>query len=169
MKEVVVLDSHLRKAANEGMDEFIRVFVDSIQTTIGGTLTAQTMSLLNANQITLLAYDVLRSEVMDGGFVQLIHNGYGGFIFLNPFSKMLRMWRIDDLARIINKVHRLYSKYHEQIEAECTDEEFMALFEKFPEFDRFDDAFVEEEEAFTQAVAQYIDNHINDFATIKEG
>lgn len=168
MKEVVVRDSDLCRAAEEGMDEFLKVFTDGIRSAIGGTLDADTMQQLNADQITLLAYDILRTEVMDGGFVQLIHNGYGGFIFLNPFSKMLRRWGLDALASLINKVHKLYSRYHERIEADCTDDEFMAMFEQMPEFDNFDDAFVEGEEEFTSAVAHYIDEHVGDFATIKE-
>ena len=62
----------------------------------------------------------------------------------------------------------LYKKYGEAIEADCSDEEFMALFEKFPDFDRYDDAFVEGEEEFTSCVAHYVDEHIENFATIVE-
>ena len=89
MKEVIVLDADLRRAAAEGMDEFLAVFVTAIKTAIGGELTQDNISELNAQQITLLAYDILHQEVMDGGFVQLIHNGYGPFIFLNPFAKAI--------------------------------------------------------------------------------
>ena len=42
----------------------------------------------------------------------------------------------------------------------------MALFEQLPEFDDLDDTFVENEEEWTGAVAQYIDEHIEQFATI---
>ena len=92
MVNVVVKEQNLISAANEGMDAFIEVFVDAIKNAIGGELTATNMAELNASQITLLAYHTLREEVMDGGFIQLIHNGYGGFIFLNPFSAMMRRW-----------------------------------------------------------------------------
>lgn len=59
------------------MDAFLMLFHDRIMEAIGGRLDAETMPLLNGEQITLLAYVALRDEVMDGGFVQLIHNGYG--------------------------------------------------------------------------------------------
>jgi len=168
MIEVKVKDSLLRQEAEKGMDEFIQVFVDAIHEAIGGELTAETMQELNADQITLLAYVALRDEVMDGGFVQLIHNGYGAFIFMNPFNKAVRAWGMQDLHRVISKCHRLYVKYREEIEAECTDEEFMAMFEKFPEFDEYDDEFVEKEEEWTALVAQYVDDHLDSFATIEE-
>ena len=75
---VQVTDSALRQAAADGMDAFIRVFVDAYWQTIGGSLTAETMPLLTGEQHTLLAYHLFREEVMEGGFCQLIQNGYGG-------------------------------------------------------------------------------------------
>ena len=118
-------------------------------------------------QVTLLAWDVLHEEVMDGGFVQLIHNGYGPFIFKNPLAKALKLWGLRELSKLIYSAHTLYIKYGEQIERDCTDDEFMALFEQFPEFDDLDDTFVEEEENWTADIAHYIDEHIERFATIE--
>lgn len=164
--KVVVRDADLQMAASKGMDAFIDVFVDALYKAIGGNLDATTMAKLNASQITLLAYKILHDEVMDGGFVQLIHNGYGGFIFLNPFARAVQEWGLSDLCRLIRKVHRLYKKYCSEIEADCTDEEFMAMFEKYSEFDEYDDMFVENEEAWTSMVAYYIDNNIGLFAEI---
>lgn len=167
MKDVFISDNRLKAAAEEGNDAFVKVFVDAIYDAIGGELNAETMPQLNADQVTLLAFDILHNEVMDGGFVQLIHNGYGAFIFKNPFGKAMRQWGVDQLASLIRKAHRLYSKYHEEIERDCTDDEFMALFERMEEFDDFDDCFVENEEEWTARVAYYIDEHIDHFAAIK--
>lgn len=166
--EIKIKDALLAQAAQEGMDEFIKVFVDTIHDAIGGGLSAETMPKLNADQITLLAYYYLREEVMDGGFIQLIHNGLGGFIFLNPFARAIREWGLPTLSPIINGCHKLYKKYREELEKDYTDEEFMALFEKYPDFDKYDDAFVESEEEFTEAVARYVDDNIEKFATIVE-
>lgn len=166
MVEVRVEDNALRQSAEQGMDEFVGVFVDAINDAIGGELTAESMAQLNSDQITLLGYQILRDEVMDGGFVQLIHNGYGPFFFRNPFAKVMRAWGLRDLYKLISKAHKLYGKYREEIEAECSDEEFMALFERFGAFDDCDDEFVENEEEWTQMIANYIDEHIERFATI---
>jgi hypothetical protein len=59
-------------------------------------------------------------------------------------------------------VHKKY------LEAEYSDEEFMALYENVPEFDDYDDCFVENEEEWTYDVAHYIDEHIDNFATIEK-
>ena len=167
MKEVIVKDADLQQAAMEGMDAFINVFVEAIYDTIGGELTPETMAELNADQLTLLAWDILHKEVMDGGFVQLIHNGYGTFIFKNPLAKVLRMWEMRGPSKLIYDAHTLWLKHREEIEKECSDEEFMALFEQFPDFDDLDDRFVENEEEWTEDIAHYIDDHLEKFATIK--
>jgi len=164
--KVTVKDTVLRQAAEAGMDEFIKVFTDAIYDFIGGELNADNMGMLNSDQTTLLAYVILRDNVMDGGFVELIHNGYGGFIFLNPFGKAVREWGLQDLYKIVRKCHRYYVIHHESLEKDCTQEEFDALYEQFPVFDDFDDAFVESEEDFTSGVAHYVDEHIDNFATI---
>lgn len=167
MKEIRIKDARLQQAASEGMDAFVEVFVNAINEAIEGQLTTETMSELNSDQITLLAYSILRDEVMDGGFVQLIHNGYGLFIFKNPFAKAIKQWGLRDLSKLIYNAHSLYVKYGTEIEKECTDEEFMALFEQYEEFDDMDDAFVENEEDWTNMVAVYIDDHIENFAVIE--
>ena len=157
----------MREAAGEGMDAFVGCFVSATKEAIGGELTAETMAELNSDQVTLLAWDILHEEVMDGGFVQLIHNGYGPFIFKNPLAKALKLWGLRELSKLIYSAHTLYVKYGEQIERDCTDDEFMALFEQFPEFDDLDDTFVEEEENWTADIAHYIDENIERFATIE--
>lgn len=166
--EIRIKDSSLQQAAAEGMDAFVDVFVDAINAAIGNQLTTETMAQLNSDQITLLAYQTLRDEVMDGGFVQLIHNGYGPFIFKNPFAKAIKQWGLKDLSKLVYDAHTLYNRYGAEIERDCTDEEFMALFEQYSEFDEMDDDFVENEEQWTQMVAVYLDDHIEKFATIEK-
>ena len=167
MKEVVVKDADLQQAALEGMDAFLGVFVKAIYEAVDGELTAESMQELNADQITLLAWDILHQEVMDGGFVQLIHNGYGPFIFKNPFAKAVKLWGMRELSKLIYDAHTLWLKYRETIEKDSTEDEFMALFEQFPEFDDLDDTFVENEEVWTADIAHYVDDHLERFATVE--
>ena len=167
MIEITLQDSVLRQASGEGMDAFVNAFITAIKEQIGGELTADNMGQLNADQVTLLAWDVLHEEVMDGGFVQLIHNGYGPFIFNNPLAKALKLWGLRELSKLIYDAHTLYNKYGEALERDCTDEEFMALFEQYPEFDDMDDLFVEQEEEWTEQIARYIDEHLENFASIQ--
>jgi hypothetical protein len=164
--EIKIEEKKIMNAADEGMDAFLQVVTDAIYDAIGGELNNEAMGKLNNDQIVLLAYCIIRDEVMDGGFVQLIHNGYGGFIFLNPTAKMLKMWGVNDLAKSLYALRDLYEKYHERIERDCTDDEFMAMFEQFEEFDDYDDDFVENEELYTDEIAHYVDANLDKFCEI---
>jgi len=167
LTEIIVKDEELARAAIEGMDAFLDVIIGAIRQAIGGEPTAETMQQLNAEQMTLLCWDTLHREVMEGGFIQLIHNGYGPFIFKNPFAKALnKMWHMRELSKRLYEVHTLWLQNQEELERDCTDDEFMALFERFPQFDDYDDWFVENEEELTAQVAHYVDEHIEKFVTI---
>jgi len=162
----ILHEEAIRQAAEKGMDAFVETILNAIKEASGEELNAETMQKLNAEQITLWGYAILHEELMDGGFVQLIHNGYGAFLWKNPTDKAFRNWGLVELSKLIKKSHFLYKSHHEEIEGDMSDEEFMALYERFPEFDDFDDEFVENEEEWTSKVAFYIDEHIDGFATI---
>lgn len=163
---ITIQDEQLRQAAEKGIDEFIKVFTDSYMKTLGGELNGENMHLLNGQQISLLAYVMLRDEVLDGGFIQLIHNGYGPFIFDNPFAKAMRIMGAHDFSKLVYKGKKLYDKYKNELTKDRSDEEFMALFERYPEFDDLDDNFIEMEEEVTNILAHYVDEHIEEFAVI---
>lgn len=173
----VISDTELSAAKAAGSDEVFRLVVDKTLETIGGELNATTMQQLSAGQITLLAYSFFREEVLDGGFVQLIHNGLGPFIFMNPFARAMREWGealadeaatavLHDFSKLIYKGRKLFERYGDELTRDCTDEEFMALFEQYPEFDTLDDAFIEMEEELTHAVVAYVIANIDSFVTL---
>lgn len=166
MNAITINEPELKAAAEKGSDEFLDVFFNAIFTRYGGKIGEPMMSELNADQMTLVAFKAMHDEVMDGGFVQLIYNGYGPFLFFNPFVKVVREWGLDDLASLVNKAGRLFRKYGREIERDCTDEEFMAMFEQYPEFDELDDKFVENEEEWVAKIAYYVDEHIDRFAEV---
>ena len=62
----------------------------------------------------------------------------------------------------INEIKPLWTK----MPKDCSDEEFMALYEQHPEYDEYDDEFIEREPEYTEAIARYIDEHMEKFAVI---
>ncbi|MGI6862788.1 DMP19 family protein [Bacteroides sp. KG156] len=163
---IKVTDAALRRAAADGMDAFVNVFTDAYRQETGGEMTAETMGLLTGEQHSLLAYRIFRDEVMEGGFCQLIQNGYGGYIFDNPFAKVMRMWGVGDLSKLVYAAKKIYDAHRKDLERERTDEEFMAMYEQYEAFDDLEDEFMEKEEEYTAAVAGYVDEHLEMFATI---
>lgn len=164
---IKINDKDLAAAAGEGMDQFLGTIIHVFKQQVGEEeLNVQAMQQLSADQITLWGYMILRDELMDGGFVQLIYNGYGPFFFDNPFAKAMRLWGLHDFSKLLYKAKKVYDEHKADLTKERSDEDFMALFEQYPEFDDLDDEFVEEEENITSAVAYYVDEHMADFVEI---
>jgi len=164
--EVNIREEDLRRAGAEGADVFLALVAGAVKQAAGGELTAEVLPRLKAEQITLWGWTLLHEEVMDGGFIQLIHNGYGPFFFDNPFARVMKMWGLRELAKDLYAVRRLYLQYGEELTRDMSDEDFMALYEAHPEFDEYDDNFVVNEEDYVAAVAEYVDEHLGLFAKV---
>lgn len=165
-KKVVVTDEALRQGAEEGMDGFLKVFIDKYLEVTGGVIDAETMPLLNGYQHSLLGYHIFRREVNEGGFVQLIQNGYGPYIFDNPFAKAMRLFGAKDFSKLVYDAKKVYDAHREDLEKERDDDEFMAMYEQYEVFDELEEAFMDMEEIVTAQLAEYVDNHIEEFAEV---
>jgi len=159
-------DSVLAAAADKGMDEFLQIFTDAYLDAVGGELNEGNMGLLNGSQHTLLAYHFFTKEMGEGGFVQLIQNGYGGYIFSNPFAKAMKQFGATELAKLIYKAKEIYDPNKVKLERETTDEEFNALYVEFEVFDDLEEIYFDIEEKQTAFIAAYVDEHMADFADI---
>ena len=165
--QITVSDADLRKGAEEGMDAFLKVFIDKYLEVTGGKINADTMPLLNGYQHTLLGYHFFREEVMEGGFVQLIQNGYGPYIFDNPFAKAMRMFGAKEFSKLIYEAKKIYDAHRADLEKERTEEEFMAMYEQYEAFDDLEEQYMEEEEQITVQIATYVDEHLDSFAQVQ--
>ncbi len=165
-QKITVKDEALRKGAEEGMDAFLQVFIDRCLEVTGGVINAETMPLLNGYQHSLLGYHFFREEVMEGGFVQLIQNGYGPYIFDNPFAKAMRIFGAKDFSKLVYEAKKIYDANKADLEKDCTDDEFMAMYEQYEAFDDIEEKYMDMEEMVTAQIASYVDEHLEDFAQI---
>jgi hypothetical protein len=165
---VKINDRLLSAAATKGMDEFLQIFIDAYLEEIGGTLSSETMNKLNGSQHTLLAWHYFTTEMREGGFVQLIQNGYGNYIFGNPFAKAIRQFGATELSKLIYKAKEIYDPNKKELERETTEEEFNAMYVDFEVFDDLEEWYFDIEEQQTALIAAYVDEHITDFAEIEK-
>lgn len=165
---IQIQDQSLKNAIEEGMDEFLQVFIDAYLETLGGELSPEKMSLLNGSQHSLLAWHFFSTEMRDGGFVQLIQNGYGPYIFENPFAKAMRQFGCVELSKLIYKAKEIYDANKKELTRETTEEEFNAMYVDFEIFDELEERYFDMEEEQTSLLAAYVDDHIQDFAEIVE-
>lgn len=163
---ITIKDAELAEAAQTGMDEFLQVFIDAYLKEINGNLNADNMHLLNGNQHTLLAWHFFSTEMREGGFVQLIQNGYGAYIFANPFAKAIKQFGAAELSKLIYKAKEIYDANKAALEKETTEEEFNALYVDFEVFDDLEEIYFDIEEQQTALIAAYVDEHISEFGQI---
>lgn len=163
---IKVKESDFLKARGHGMDLFINWLTDVYMEVLGGEFTPDNLEELTPWQHTLLAYRIFRDEVMEGGFCQLIQNGYGPYIFDNPFAKAMRLWGLTDLSKLIYAARKVYVAHREDLERERTEEEFMAMYEQYEAFDKLEEEYLENEEEMTTAIAAYVDEHLEMFVEV---
>ena len=156
--KIAITDEALRRGAEEGMDGFLKVFIDKYLEVTGGVVNAETMPLLNGYQHSLLGYHFLREEINEGGF--------GPYIFDNPFAKAMRQFGAKEFAKLIYSAKKIYDENRADLEKDRNDEEFMAMYEQYEAFDELEEQFMDMEELVTARIAEYVDNHIEEFAEI---
>jgi hypothetical protein len=159
-------NSQLLTAAEQGMDEFLQVFTNAYLVAIDAKLSAETMPLLNGHQHTLLAWHYFTTEMREGGFVQLIQNGYGGYVFDNPFAKAIKQFGAAELSKIVYKAKEIYDANKKELERETTEEEFNAMYVDFEVFDDLEELYFEIEERQTALIAGFVDENVEKFGDI---
>lgn len=166
---VVVADADLREAAENGVLAFLEVFLDAIGEVTGDEFGAEEMAKLNGNQHALNSFRILRDEFEVGGFINLIQDGFGPYIFDNPFAKALRLWGAHDLSQLVYKAKRVFDANRQELTTIVdNDEDFGKLFDKFqPLFEKIETEIEAELTNAAMAIAAYVDDHIEDFAKIE--
>ena len=165
-KKITLTKELLENILQKESTEFIMTLTDTYLGSIGGLLTADNMDKLNTNQHSLLAYRYLLEEVMEGGFIQLIHNGYGPYVLEGPFPFVIKkIWGFKDFGKFLFNVQHEYHMHKDEIFTELSEEEFMALYEQLEELNEYGDDFLDDfQETITPAIAEYVKNNIDKFA-----
>ncbi len=137
--------------------DFLNTTTDRLISRIGGQLTEGNMDMLTLNEHILLSYRYLRDEVMDGGFIQLIQNGYGPYVLLGPLPMLLKKeLGLKRFGQFLYDVQHEYKTNREALEADKTEDEFMAQYEQFETLNDYGDDYLEDyEEEVTPAVVEW--------------
>lgn len=136
--------------------KYLNSETDQLITRIDGQLNESNMDMLSFKEHCLLAYRYLRDEVMEGGFIQLIQNGYGPYVLLGPFPMLLKKeWGMKQFGQFLFDVAREYKAHREDLEADKTEEEFMAQYEQFEALNEYGDEYLDDyEEEVTPLIVE---------------
>ena len=152
---------------------FVEWVTDGYLAAIGGGLTVENMDMLSAEQHAVLCYRYVLDEVMEGGFIQLIMNGYAPYVLEGPFPMVVKkQWGsvegqekvMKDFSKLLYEVKKEYHKHQEELSQDMSDEDFMAMYEQLEELNELGDDFLDEhQEEVTPAVAKMIVENLDEY------
>lgn len=148
--------------------DFLFLFLDKYGEIIASDSTQEILNEFNGSQHTLVAYNFLYAEVCNGGFLQLIQNGYGRYVFDTPFSETIREWGAEETVQLVDKARIIYDKNREDLEKDTSLEEFSDMYEDYTDFDPLDDHFYEIMDGDADIVKRYVEDHLEEFATLTD-
>ena len=157
---MVQLDKEQVREKYETLDSigFIEWVTDGYLAAVGGALTEENMEMLSAEQHAVLCYRYVLDEVMEGGFIQLIMNGYAPYVLEGPFPMVVKKeWGMKDFSKLLYEVKKEYHKHQEELSKDMDEDEFMAMYEQLEELNELGDDFLDEhQEEVSPAVAKMI-------------
>ena len=119
------------------------------------------------SQHTLIAYNIMYGEITTGGFLELIKNGYGSYIFESLFSETLKKWGAIQMAVNIDKAKEIYFENKFELEIARKAEDFFEMYQQYPAFNALDNEFFKIMNSESDKIKRYILKNINDFAIIE--
>lgn len=146
--------------------EYINLFIEKYHQILSSDTTGLMQEEFTAEQNILMAFNVFDSQVSNGGFIQLIENGFGPYIFDSPLSDHLRDWGLNRTADIIDQAAVLYHGKREILEREKSLEEFTKLYREHPEFEPLESEYYTIADSERQLLKKYIEAQQDEFARI---
>ncbi len=95
---------------------------------------------LNVSERVALAFDYIQSQVAQGGFIQLIQNGYTTLL-LTVIEGLQEMKLGDAMAMVLDDVLKVYVLNVEILSKEMSVEAFAKLYSEFTEFELLEERF----------------------------
>ena len=108
---------------------------------------------LSPGQELLIRYDYVRMQVLQGGFIQLIQNGYVDLLL--PMPQMLDQLAAKEMSQLLDDVLKVYALNIDALSKETSVEEFAKLYEEFIEFEDLDARFNAFHKATEKSLVSY--------------
>lgn len=103
----------------------------------------QSFDLLDELPVTqrlVLVFDYILAQVGQGGFLQLIQNGYVSLL-VTAIEAMQELKISPEMVQVFDNVLKVYVLNRDALDKETTVEEFSRMYDEFREFEALDAAF----------------------------
>ncbi len=156
----------LEQAKTDDWD-YLYVFLEAYQQSVRPELLQNALPSLSNEQCILVVYSDFYGQITNGGFIQLIQNGYGRNLFDSPFAQDIAKWGATQLVDLVAQADVIYKAHREYLERQRTIPEFSQLYQEFKEFGPLEDKFYEIIDGQTAIIRVYVAQHLNQFAIIE--
>ncbi|NDC40218.1 MAG: DUF4375 domain-containing protein [Chitinophagia bacterium] len=116
---------------------------------------------LSPGQQLLLAYDYLRTQVMQGGFIQFIQNGYIGLL-PNMIEQLIAIGD-REMYLVLDDVLKVYVLNRDILDKVTTVQEFAQLYDEFKEFEEIDKRYMVLNVPTEKLMLEYAMSHLHEF------
>lgn len=156
--------NEVTSAFNEAnYDHVYELLVEPLHVELYKRQTFEFMDELSAGQQLLLAYDYLRTQMVQGGFIQFIQNGYVGL--LPSLIEQLNMVGAPDMAQVLDDVLKVYVLNIDQLGRQTSVDEFAKLYDEFKEFELIDSRYAALNLETEKKMLTYAVNNLSNFVS----
>ena len=148
--------------------KYIHLLTDKYFQIISSEPTQQVLNKFTNDQNTLLAFIIMDGQVCNGGFIQLIENKYGSYIFDSPLAEYLTNWGAMKTAKTIDDARLIYHQKKAILEKEKTLEEFAKLYQDHPDFEELESRYYSQINSEREIIKQYIQSNIVQFTVVSD-
>lgn len=111
------------------------------------------MDELPAIQQLILSFDYIQNQAGQGGFIQLIQNGYISLL-VTAIEAFQALNIAPDMVQLLDNVLKIYVLNREALDKETSVEEFSKLYDEFKEFEPIDQQFTETKEEVLKEIGR---------------
>jgi hypothetical protein len=147
-------------------EEYVYVLVEAYERLASPDIPLARINSFTDEAAVLLLFGTLKGQVENGGFIQLIHNGYGPAFFDSPFARDIARWGAAQLAELMEQAKSIYTANKSYLERPRAIPEFSALYKEFRAFEPLESHFYEIIDSQTAIVRAYVEQHLAQFASI---
>ena len=152
----------IKKAIASGdYDQLYDILVQPLHEELYKRGTFDFLDELSQGQQLLLAYDYLRMQVGQGGFIQFIHNGYVGL--LPSMIEQLYGIGSNDMALVLDDVLKVYVLNRDLLNKATSVEEFAKLYDEMKEFEVLEERYNAVKIPMLKHMLEYAAGHLEEF------
>lgn len=119
---------------------------------------------LSENQQLVIVYDYVKMQVLQGGFIQLIQNGY--VLLLPTLHGLLQRVDAQDMAQVLDDALKVYVLNRELLDKEYSVNDFARLYEELKEFEDIDNRFSKYHLPTLDAILLLVEQHMDSVAKL---